>query len=71
MSKELYHITATISKPVDLAAVIFESIVTNHAFIDGNKRTVYVYVRLLLLDSRINMGAMPKYETAIIETLEQ
>ncbi|WP_461102108.1 type II toxin-antitoxin system death-on-curing family toxin [Spirosoma koreense] len=28
-----------------------ESIVTNHPFIDGNKRTGYVLMRLLLLES--------------------
>ena len=32
------------------AAAILESIVTNHPFIDGNKRTGYVLMRLLLLE---------------------
>lgn len=31
------------------AAAIIESIVTNHPFIDGNKRTGYVLMRLLLM----------------------
>ena len=28
--------------PVDKAAAIFESIISNHPFVDGNKRTAYV-----------------------------
>ena len=28
--------------PIDKAAAIFESIISNHPFIDGNKRTAYV-----------------------------
>jgi death on curing protein len=32
------------------AAAILESIVKNHPFIDGNKRTGYVLMRLLLLE---------------------
>lgn len=40
--KELYP------DPVDKAAAIFESIISNHPFIDGNKRTAYVLMRLLL-----------------------
>jgi death-on-curing protein len=27
--------------PVDKAAAIFESIISNHPFVDGNKRTAY------------------------------
>ncbi|NJM93926.1 MAG: type II toxin-antitoxin system death-on-curing family toxin, partial [Cytophagales bacterium] len=33
---------------VDKAAAIFESIVSNHPFVDGNKRTAYVLMRLIL-----------------------
>ena len=36
-------------KPADKAAAIIESILINHPFIDGNKRTDYVLMRLLLL----------------------
>lgn len=32
----------------DKAAAIFESIISNHPFIDGNKRTAYVLMRLFL-----------------------
>lgn len=34
--------------PVDKAAAIFESIITNHPFVDGNKRTGYVLMQLIL-----------------------
>lgn len=34
--------------PVDNAAAIFESIITNHPFVDGNKRTGYVLMQLIL-----------------------
>ena len=37
--------------PVDKAAAIIESILINHPFVDGNKRTGYVLMRLLLLQS--------------------
>ena len=37
--------------PVDKAAAIIESILINHPFLDGNKRTGYVLMRLLLLQS--------------------
>lgn len=34
--------------PIDKAAAIFESIISNHPFIDGNKRTAYVLMRLFI-----------------------
>jgi death-on-curing protein len=34
--------------PVEKAASIFESIIINHPFIDGNKRTAYVFLRAML-----------------------
>ncbi|MFM9841187.1 MAG: type II toxin-antitoxin system death-on-curing family toxin [Cyclobacteriaceae bacterium] len=49
--KDLY------SSPVDKAAAIFESIISNHPFIDGNKRTSYVLMRLVLLDSGLDLLA--------------
>lgn len=54
-------------EPVDKAAAILESIVTNHPFIDGNKRTGYVFARLLLLKSGLNIKATQeeKYEMVI------
>jgi len=59
--KELYP------EPFDKAAAILESIVTNHPFIDGNKRTGYVIARLLLLKSGLDIKATQeeKYEMVI------
>lgn len=34
--------------PIEKAAAIFESIVSNHPFVDGNKRTGYVLMQLIL-----------------------
>jgi death-on-curing protein len=36
------------SSPVEKAAAIFESLIINHPFIDGNKRTAYVLLRATL-----------------------
>jgi len=54
-------------EPVDKAAAILESIVTNHPFIDGNKRTGYVLARLLILKSGLDIKAKQedKYEMVI------
>jgi death-on-curing protein len=50
-SKDLYP------TPSDKAAAILESILINHPFIDGNKRTAYVLMRLVLLDSGLDIVA--------------
>jgi death on curing protein len=42
-------------EPTDKAAAIFESIISNHPFIDGNKRTAYVLMRLMLLSNEIDI----------------
>ena len=53
--------------PIEKAAALLESIVTNHPFIDGNKRTGYVLARLLLLKSGLDIEATQedKYELVI------
>ncbi len=42
---------------IDKAAAILESIVKNHPFVDGNKRTGYVLARLLLLNENKDISA--------------
>ena len=42
---------------VEKAAAIFESIISNHPFIDGNKRTAYVLMRLILLEGELDIAA--------------
>jgi len=53
--------------PVDKAVAILESIIKNHPFIDGNKRTGYVLMRLTLLQNGIDINAdqVEKYEFVI------
>ncbi|HMV10066.1 MAG TPA: type II toxin-antitoxin system death-on-curing family toxin [Cyclobacteriaceae bacterium] len=41
--------------PVDKAAAIFESIISNHPFVDGNKRTAYVLMRLILKTNQLDI----------------
>jgi len=57
-NKELY------STPIDKAASLIESILNNHPFIDGNKRTGYVLARLFLLQNGVDIKAsqQDKYE---------
>jgi len=52
---------------VDKAAAIFESIISNHPFIDGNKRTAYVLMRLILLENSNDLDAVQeeKFEFVI------
>jgi death-on-curing protein len=56
--KELYP------NPIDKATALFESLISNHPFIDGNKRTAYVLMRLMLLENDLDIVATPdeKYD---------
>jgi death on curing protein len=47
--KELYP--AIVQK----SAALFESLIINHPFIDGNKRTAYVAMRLFLLQNNLDV----------------
>ena len=53
--------------PIDKAAAIIESIVKNHPFVDGNKRTGYTLMRLILLNNNMDIAASEddKYEFVI------
>jgi death on curing protein len=44
-------------EPVDKAAAVFESIISNHPFVDGNKRTAYVLMRLFLKHESLDIAA--------------
>lgn len=52
---------------VHKAAALIESILINHPFIDGNKRTGYVLMRLLLLSNNYDLQASEddKYDFVI------
>jgi death-on-curing protein len=49
--KDLY------STPLQKAAALIESILSNHPFVDGNKRTGYVLMRLLLINYKLDLKA--------------
>src|SRR5690349_1658245 len=49
--KELYP------TPIQKAASLIESILSNHPFVDGNKRTGYVLMRLLLINGGYDIKA--------------
>jgi death-on-curing protein len=42
---------------IDKASAIFESIISNHPFIDGNKRTAYVLMRLFIKQGMLDIEA--------------
>lgn len=50
-NKDLY------STPADKASAIIESIAINHPFLDGNKRTAYTLMRLILLENELDIFA--------------
>lgn len=52
---------------IEKAAALIESIVSNHPFIDGNKRTGYVIMRLYLMENglKINANQTDKYKFVI------
>ena len=53
--------------PVDKAAALLESIVVNHPFLDGNKRTGYTLMRLTLLQFDLDIESTEdnKFELVI------
>lgn len=52
---------------IEKAAAIIESILNNHPFVDGNKRTGYVLLRLVLLNNNLDITATQaeKYDFVI------
>lgn len=52
---------------IEKASAILESIVINHPFIDGNKRTAYTLMRLILLESGLDIVASQesKYDMVV------
>ena len=42
---------------IDKAAALFESLIINHPFVDGNKRISYVLMRLILLEENLDITA--------------
>jgi death-on-curing protein len=55
----------------DKAAAVFESLIINHPFIDGNKRIAYLLMRLTLRIESITLVALQneKYDMAIAASM--
>jgi death-on-curing protein len=53
---------------IDKAAALFESIISNHPFVDGNKRTAYVLMKLFLMENGLKVQATQdeKYRFVIL-----
>ena len=45
------------SNPVEKASALIESVLINHPFVDGNKRIGYVLMRLMLMESGLDIIA--------------
>ncbi len=52
--------------PIEKAAAMLESVVKNHPFIDGNKRTGYVLARLCLMKERVDILADQNQKYAFV-----
>mgnify|MGYP002622671666 CR=1 FL=1 len=52
---------------IDKATALFESLIINHPFIDGNKRIAYVILRLVLQENSMDIDATQddKYDFVI------
>jgi death on curing protein len=53
--------------PIEKAAALLESVISNHPFLDGNKRIGYVLMRYFLLENNLDVKATQteKYEFVI------
>src|SRR5690606_6263476 len=52
--------------PIEKASAILESIINNHPFIDGNKRTGYVLCRMTLMKFRQDIDATQEEKDAVV-----
>lgn len=59
--------------PIEKSAAIFESMIINHPFIDGNKRTAYILLRYVLSLYNFDIMAFEdeKYEMTIAASTGQ
>jgi death on curing protein len=58
--KDLYPSTK------EKAAALFESVIINHPFLDGNKRIEYVLMRIILLNDKIQITATQDEKYAFV-----
>ena len=52
-----FQMTDLYPNPIDKASAILESLVINHSFVDGNKRTAYTLMRLILLENQMDIDS--------------
>ncbi|HEY8931195.1 MAG TPA: type II toxin-antitoxin system death-on-curing family toxin [Mucilaginibacter sp.] len=57
--------------PIEKASAIFESLIINHPFIDGNKRIAFLLLRMTLLDYDVDVLATEdeKYDMTIAASI--
>ena len=57
--------------PIEKAAALLESIIINHPFVDGNKRTAYVLMKFLLFTFgiAIKTNQQEKYDMVIAASM--
>lgn len=53
-------------RSIDKAAAIFESLIINHPFVDGNKRIAYVFMRILLMTDNLDIVATQNEKYAFV-----
>jgi death-on-curing protein len=51
---------------IDKATALFESLIINHPFVDGNKRIAYVLMRLLLMADNLDIQASQNEKYAFV-----
>lgn len=51
---------------IDKAAALFESLIINHPFVDGNKRIAYVLTRLVLMTDNFDIVATQNKSRSMI-----
>ena len=51
---------------IEKAAAVFESIIINHPFVDGNKRIAYVLMRILLMADKSDIEASQDEKYAFV-----
>lgn len=52
--------------PIEKAVALFESLISNHPFVDGNKRVAYTVLRLMLLESSFDLEASEDEKYAFV-----
>ena len=54
------------STPIKKATALLESIITNHPFVDGNKRTGYFLFRAFLLEHGFDINLNDEYKYTFV-----